>query len=256
MELRAFFEMAYCAQLQPLLARRKRGRGEPVVLIPAFMLGDGGTAFMRKHLRKMGYRAYGWRQGRNTGLRMSYLDGLLAHIEALTERFDQPVTVVGWSLGGVYARAVAAQRPDLVRQVITLGSPFNAPTMDDDAISGPVLKLYEWLNPDGLDDPMLDLKDCWQSAPTVPSTAIYSEGDGIAHWHYCVDKVDENTENIRVPGSHLGMTHNAAVLYAVADRLAQRRDWQPFKRNLWSRKVYSRPQPEEVAEALDKLLAA
>ena len=146
------------------------------------------------------------------------------------------VSVIGWSLGGVYARALASSSPELIRQVITLGSPFNVPTMD--GISGAVARLYEFLNPGGLNDPMLADAESWRVTPPVPSTAIYSEGDGVADWKYCVDEPGHETENLKVPGSHMGLTHNAAVMYAVAERLAQREgSWQPFNLN-WFRRFW------------------
>ena len=238
LELRALAEMTAAVSFQPLLKTIARGDGHPVVVVPAFMTGDGGTALLRSHLKAAGFAAYGWEQGRNTGIRQAFLDGLTEHVRAVSERHGgSRVSVVGWSLGGVYARALANREPERIRQVITLGSPFNIPTME--GISGAVARLYEWLNPGGLDDPMLAAADSWRQAPPVPSTAIYSTGDGVAAWQYCVDTPGRETENLKVPGSHMGLTHNAAVMYAVAERLAQREgQWRPFKLSLWRRVCY------------------
>lgn len=237
LELRALIEMSAAASIQPLLNRTARGDGHPVVVIPAFMTGDGGTSMLRRYLKTAGFAAYGWEQGRNSGIRQQFLDGLTGHVRDVSKRHGgRKVSVIGWSLGGVYARALASAHPDLIRQVITLGSPFNVPTMD--GISGGVARLYEWLNPGGLSDPMLADAERWRATPPVPSTAIYSESDGVADWTYCVDKPGHETENLKVPGSHMGLTHNAAVMYAVAERLAQREgSWQPFTLN-WFRRIW------------------
>ncbi len=240
LEVRALFEMATAAAWAPLLRRAARGDGHPVVVVPAFMTSDRSTAMLRRYLNGLGFRAYGWKLGRNTGIRQESMDGLLARVRSLSEAHGgRKVSVIGWSLGGVYARALGSQQPELVRQVITLGSPFNVPDMSDEKVSGAVLKLYEMLNPGGFEDPMLDDAESWRQPPPVPSTAIFSEGDGIASWKYCVDQPGDRTENLRVPGSHLGLTHNAAVLYAVADRLAHTEEsWQPFNLNWLRRRFY------------------
>ena len=250
-ELRCFAEFAKTIALQPLLRITGKGEGQPVVIAPAFMLADGGSVYLRRYLNKMGFAAYGWKQGRNSGIDSRKLDGLRRLVEELAEQHQQPVSLVGWSLGGVYMRTIAALHPELVRQVITLGSPFNAPTMDANAVSASVLRLYEMVNTGGANDPMLDLKDRWQAPPTVPSSAIFSEGDGIAHWHYCVDKPSENTENIRVRGSHLGLTHNASVFYALINRLTQKEnEWQPMDVNsIKHRAFFGSPSNEDINAA-------
>lgn len=232
LELRALLEAGAAASFQPLLRSMARGDGHPVVVVPAFMTGDGGTALLRRYLKGSGFESYGWKQGRNTGIRQAFLDGLQDHVRDISQRHGGvKVSLVGWSLGGVYARALANVEPELVRQVITLGSPFNVPTMD--GISGGVARLYEFLNPGGLTDPMLAEAELWRETPPVPSTAIYSTSDGVADWHYCVDEMPlGETENVKVPGSHMGLTHNASVMYAVAERLAQKEgQWRPFNSN-------------------------
>jgi pimeloyl-ACP methyl ester carboxylesterase len=227
-ELRVIFEMLAMASFRSRLDTLKRGDGHPVVIAPSFMTGDGGTAALRTFLRRSGFAAYGWEQGRNTGLREQVYLNFESHVKDLAARHFKKVSVVGWSLGGVYARTLANKNPDIVRQVITLGSPIHIPDMS--GVTGPVLKLYEMLNPGAMTDPMLEWGDCWRDMPKVPSTAIYSEGDGIVDWNLCVDKMlGAHSENLRVPGSHVGLTHNLAVMYAIADRLVQREgQWRPF----------------------------
>ncbi|MFT6550627.1 MAG: pimeloyl-ACP methyl ester carboxylesterase [Zhongshania marina] len=239
-ELRVIFEMLAMASFRSRLNSIKCGDGHPVVVAPSFMTGDGGTAALRTYLRRAGFAAYGWEQGRNTGLREQVYLNFERHIKDLAARYGKKVSVVGWSLGGVYARTVANKNPDYIRQIITLGSPIHIPDMS--GVTGPVLKLYEMLNPGAMTDPMLEWGDCWRDTPKVPSTAIYSEGDGIVDWNLCVDKdLAAHTENLRVPGSHVGLTHNLAVMYAVAERLAQREGhWRPFDLSGIRGRVYGR----------------
>ncbi|CAA0103483.1 Uncharacterised protein [Zhongshania aliphaticivorans] len=248
-ELRVIFEMLAMASFRSRLDKIKCGDGHPVVVAPSFMTGDGGTAALRGFLRRSGFAGYGWEQGRNTGLReQTYLE-YERHVKDLAARHCRKVSLVGWSLGGVYARTAAHKNPDIVRQVITLGSPIHIPDMN--GVTGPVLKLYEALNPGAMTDPMLEWGDCWRSVPAVPSTAIYSEGDGIVDWNFCVDKEHSSqTENLRVPGSHVGLTHNLAVMYAIADRLAQREgQWRPFDLTGLRGRVYGRTAAMTPAQA-------
>ncbi len=238
-ELRSLAEIFSAFSFRGFHRHLSRGDGHPVVIAPSFMTGDGATSIMRRTLRQAGYDAYGWEQGRNIGLREQVYQSFENHVKELASRHARKVSVVGWSLGGIYARTIAQRQPDYIRQVVTLGSPLNIPEMR--GVSGPVLKLYEALNPGAMDDPMLDWRDEWCSAPSVPSTAMYSTTDGIVDWSYCIhQQPGAQTENLRVPGSHMGMTHNLAVLYALSDRLAQREgQWQPFELTGLRRRLFS-----------------
>ena len=238
-ELRVIFEMLAMISFRSSLDKIKCGDGHPVVVAPSFMTGDGGTAALRGFLRRRGFAAYGWEQGLNSGMCAQKYLAYERHVKDIAARHCRKVSVIGWSLGGIYARTLAYKNPDIIRQVITLGSPIHIPGMD--GITGPVMKLYEMLNPGAMSDPMLDWKACWQSTPKVPSTAIYTEGDGIVDWHFCIDKeLNNNTENLRVPGSHVGLTHNVTVMYAVAERLAQHEGcWKRFDVSGLRGRVYS-----------------
>ena len=238
-ELRVIFEMLAMYSFRSALNKIKSGDGHPVVVAPSFMSGDSGTAALRAFLRRSGFAAYGWEQGFNRGMSEAKYLAFEQHVKDIAARHGRKVSVIGWSLGGIYARTFAHKNPEIVRQVITLGSPIHIPGVE--SVTGPVLKLYELLNPGALTDPMLGWSDCWQATPTVPSTAIYSEGDGIVDWESCIDKeLGSQSENLRVPGSHTGLTHNVTVMYAVAERLAQREgSWKPFDVSGLRSKVYA-----------------
>ena len=229
-ELRALFEVMSLAPAQPMLRAAPRGDGHPVLVFPGFFTADRSTARLRNFLNTKGFIAYGWDEGRNPGLREELYLRLRDRLIELTDAHQRPVSLVGWSLGGIYARLLAHQYPDQVRQVVTLASPFNVSAGNREAVSGAVERLYERMNPDQASDPLLEHQDTWRLPPPVPSTAIYSEGDGVAHWSFCVDDEDDFTENLQIPSSHMGMTHNPLVLYAVADRLSQPEGrWRPFR---------------------------
>ena len=142
----------------------------------------------------------------------------------LAERYQRKVSLVGWSLGGIFARELARRSPALVRQVITLGSPFaNEPKASN------AWRLYEALSGRRVDD--WPDREAMKLPPPVPSTAIYSRTDGIVAWQGCREQQGAMTQNIEVESSHCGLGHNPVVLYAIADRLAlPEGEWWPFDR--------------------------
>lgn len=221
---------SYAALAAPLHATAPRGDGHPVLVLPGFMTSDASTTVLRRFLRRLGYDARAWDLGRNLGPRAIGREGehLVAKLREIHERTGQKVSLVGWSLGGVMARLVAGRAPDAVRQVITLGSPFaGSPRATN------VWRLYEAMTGQKVDDPHTrgQLREL-AAPPPVPSTAIYSKGDGVVAWENCREPATASTDNIEVHGSHCGLGVNPAVLYAVADRLAQPEDaWAPFKRD-------------------------
>lgn len=215
-EARGIFEFNASLLLSPLLMRAPRGDGHPVLLLPGFLASDLSMAPMRRYLREIGYDAHAWRMGRNLGgvSRMrAALRNRLAEIHAATGR---KVSIIGWSLGGVYARDLALQAPDMVRSVVTLGSPFA-----NDVRATNATRLYEALSGEGVeDDP--DLRAAIAGDLPVPATSIYSRTDGIVNWRTCLLRPSDTAENIEVHlASHIGLGVNPAALWAVADRLAQ-----------------------------------
>jgi len=226
-EVRALFEFNASVLLSPLLMRAPKGDGHPVLVLPGFLASDLSMMPMRRYLRELGYDAHAWRMGRNMGELARLRDALhvrLAEIHAATGR---KVSLIGWSLGGVYARALALQVPGMVRQVITLGTPFA-----NDIRATNATRLFEALSGERIDD-HAELCDAIAGALPVPATSIYSRGDGIVNWRTSLQRESKSAENIEVYlASHVGLAVNPAVLWAVADRLAQREgEFQPFNRN-------------------------
>ena len=215
-EARGILELSASLLLSPLLMRAPRGDGHPVLMLPGFLASDLSMAPMRRYLRELGYDAHAWRMGRNIGgvARMrAVLRDRLAGIHAVTGR---KVSIVGWSLGGVYARDLALQVPDMVRYVVSLGSPFA-----NDVRATNATRLYEALSGEGADDNP-ELRAAIAGDLPVPTTSIYSRTDGIVNWRTCLLRPSDTAENIEVHlASHVGLGVNPAALWAVADRLAQ-----------------------------------
>ena len=215
-EVRGIFEFNSSLLLSPLLMRAPKGDGHPVLALPGFLASDLSMAPMRRYLRELGYDAYAWKMGRNIGgvsrLRAALRDRL-TEINASTGR---KVSVVGWSLGGVYARDLALQAPDLVRCVVTLGSPFA-----NDVRATNATRLYEALSGETVGEDS-ELRAAIAGDLPVPATSIYSRTDGVVNWRTCLLRPSDTAENIEVHlASHTGLGVNAAALWAVADRLAQ-----------------------------------
>ncbi len=221
---RAAFGLGVYAATRKILKYAPKGDGHPVLVVPGFMTGDITTVILRSFLKDMGYAPKTWDMGINFG-RPEYAERLLQRLEEIQAMYGGKVSIVGWSLGGVFAREVAKEKPELVRQVITLGSPFSGIQEENNA-----RWLYDLLHgPKGMDMDSDLLRELHQTPP-VPTTAIYSKEDGIVCWQHCMElDEDEQTQNVRVNGSHFGLGHNPAVLYCMADRLAQgSEDWKTF----------------------------
>lgn len=179
----------------------RRGDGHAVLVLPGLGGNDASTAPLRWFIDRLGYRSYGWGLGANHGFGRHVTDGLDELLAAAHEK--GPVSLVGWSLGGVHAIELAGRRPDAVRSIVTLGSPLV-----------------------GRRHPPSD----------IPTTSVYSRTDAIVSWRASLLPRRALRENVEVRGSHLGLGHNPAVAVVVADRLAQQPEtWQPFQPPRWAR---------------------
>ncbi|MDG1958175.1 MAG: alpha/beta hydrolase [Candidatus Binatia bacterium] len=231
---RAFCEMLSLVPALPMLAGAPRGDGHPVVVLPGFMADDGSTIALREFLARIGYDVHGWGFGRNLGPRDQLSERLEARISELHRGSGRRVSLIGWSLGGVYAREIAKWIPDPIRSVVTLGSPFG-----DISRGTNVTRMLDWLRPNAPLHWDPGMVAALRKPPPRPSTAIYSRTDGVAHWRACCEPDTDHTENIEVPGSHCGLGFNALVFLAIADRLAQPEGtWEPFRRSGWETLLY------------------
>lgn len=235
LEGRAFFEWGACAAAWPFLHHAARGDGHPVLVLPGLAASDSSTWPMRKFLAGRGYAVYPWEQGLNCGPRDGVVRKVLAHMRRIQRKHDRKLSLVGWSLGGAMAHALAVREPERVRSVITLGSPLGGNPKASNA-----WRLFELVSGVRADDPRL--RALMSRRPCLPSTSILSKSDGIVAWPMSLLPQTSQSENIQVSGSHLGMGANPAVLWALADRLAQTEgDWKPFDRSGWRSLIYGDP---------------
>jgi hypothetical protein len=228
LELRTLPELGgFIAALPLLTALAPRGDGHPVMVLPGLITGDSVTLPLRMFLASKGYATFGWEQGRNFGPRPGVEEKMLDRVKQLADAHGRKVSLVGWSLGGIYARQLAKVLPDEVRCVITLGSPFSGDPRHTNA-----WRLYERKSGRRIDDRERHIGGPIDISPPVPTTAIFSRSDGICAWQNCVEKEGPIAENIEVKASHCGLGHHPAAVFAVADRLAQPEgQWKPFDRN-------------------------
>jgi pimeloyl-ACP methyl ester carboxylesterase len=219
------------------------GDGHLVLVLPGLLADDSSTYALRSFLTSHGYAAFGWELGRNFGMRGNLERDMLARIDELFERCGQRrISLVGWSLGGLYARQLAKIVPDRVRCLISLGSPFAGSPKSTNA-----WRTYEIVSGSKIEDQ--DMLDTLAAPPPVPTTSIFSRTDGICAWQACLNKDGPQAENIEVNGSLCGLGHHPAVVYAIADRLAQPEGaWKKFDRNRgWRRLVF--PDWQRVRDA-------
>ena len=238
LELRALPELGgFVASLPLLTALAPRGDGHPVLVLPGRVTSDRSTVALRSFLKSKAYAAYGWDLGRNYGPLPGVERKMVDRLKALADKHGRKVSLVGWSLGGLYARQLAKMMPDRVRQVITIGSPFAG-----DPKSTNAWRVYEWASGQRADQVDPRFGSDLAVPPPVPTTAIFSRTDGVCAWQGCMETSGGETESIEVESSHCGMGHHPAVVYAVADRLAQKDgEWAPFDRSGWRSLVYPDP---------------
>jgi len=222
LEGRAPWEFAASVVAAPWLRRLPRGDGHRVLVFPGLASNDLATLPLRAFLKDRGYRATGWKLGLNLGPRAGLVEAARELVREQFEREGEPVSLLGWSLGGVYARELAKEMPDKVRCVITLGSPFSGPARATNAW---------WLFKRVSDHPEPDaaMLAALREPPPVPTTSIYSRSDGIVAWQCSLNPAAALAENIQVPASHIGLALNPLALLAIVDRLGQAPGrWQPF----------------------------
>jgi hypothetical protein len=264
LEGRAPWEFAALLAATPWLSRLPGGDGHPVVVFPGLGANDSSTLPLRRFLERLGYETHPWRQGFNFGPRHGVLHRAVDATREIAHKAGRPISLIGWSLGGVYAREIAKELiqpdssfhptmrrdtrpppPDVggqvpVRCVITLGSPFAGHPRATNA-----WRFYELVSGHRTHDS--SLLEQIRRPPPVPTTSIFSRTDGIVAWQCCVNQPAPRVENIEVQASHLGLGMNPLALYAVADRLAQDpARWRPFDA-VGARRWFVRPHHRDEA---------
>jgi pimeloyl-ACP methyl ester carboxylesterase len=224
--VRGLAELAAVPWAAPWLSFAPRGDGHGVLVLPGLLASDFSTAVLRRFLRWLGYDVRGWNLGRNLGPTDQVLDELPQALSALADRTGGPVSLIGWSLGGIYAREIARQHPGQVRQVITLAAPF-ALTDPRQSHADSAYQRHSYLHAAG----RVPTREQVRRPIGVPSTAAYSRRDGIVSWLACTEPETALHENVEVRCGHLGFGVDPATLWLIADRLAvpadRRRRFRP-----------------------------
>jgi pimeloyl-ACP methyl ester carboxylesterase len=212
-EARGVIELPRLLLRIPSLARQPRGRGEPVLVLPGYGSGNASTALLQSYLRFLGYRVRGLGRS-NSGEVPELLRRVLRRLLSLARKNQQKVRIVGWSLGGYLAREAARERPDLVHQVITLGTPV---------IGGPkytvVAHVFRRRGID-IDAIEAEVESRNRVSLITPITAIYSRADAVVAWQACIDHYTSAVEHIEVRATHFGLGFCPEVYKIIAQRLA------------------------------------
>jgi pimeloyl-ACP methyl ester carboxylesterase len=221
---RAALELGALRARRRLRKRAPRGDGHPVLVLPGLLAGDFSTAPLRRFLRHLCYDARGWKLGLNLGPNEKIRETLQEELLHLRDRHHRRVSLIGWSLGGIYARELARSHPEHVRLVITLATPFRD-------ISATHAARLVAIGLGGRTVHESDAVRAYLRRPVpVPTTSIYSRSDGIVAWQSCIEEAGPQRENVEVQCSHTGMGFHTDVLEVIANRLAQPDGaWRPFR---------------------------
>ncbi len=227
LELRAFWEFGALLPAWPVLNKAPKGDGHAVMVFPGLSANDVSTVPLRYYLQSLNYKPWGWDQGFNFGPRAGVMDEAKSNLVQTFESTGRKVSLIGWSLGGVYARELAKEMPHMVRSVITLGTPFAGSHKATN-----LWRIYQLASGRNIEREAASYN--LPAAPPVPTSSIYTRTDGVVAWQASIQapcKINAHTENIEVIASHIGLGLNPSAWWAVADRLAQAEgQWQPFAR--------------------------
>lgn len=209
---------------QDLREAAPRGDGHPVLVIPGFMTGDFYMSELRDRIEAQGYKAYGWDEGMNLGASRDDAEKLAQRLKDISrENGGQKVSIVGYSLGGVYGRELARKYPELVRDVITLGAPFGGRDWSGrpDETLARIYNYYQHKDAQSSNDLV--------NPPPMPTTSVYSKGDWIVNWSDSQNPRADKAENVEIRGGHVRMPFNDEAAAIVLNRLAQKEGaWTPY----------------------------
>jgi pimeloyl-ACP methyl ester carboxylesterase len=234
-EGRSIYEFGAFQLLRKAMTDLPKGDGRPVLVLPGFLATDLSTRPMRSLLADLNYEPHGWGLGQNLRFDEHREREMGDLVKGVYGRAGRKISIIGWSLGGVFARELAKMYPDKVRSVITLGSPIS-----NDRNHSSARHLFEAINGRETNPQRQGRYAALEEAPPVPTTSILTKTDGIVAWRGSLQKKAPQTENIIVPASHVGLGVNPLVMVAIADRLAQAEgQWRPFDRSGWRSLFFS-----------------
>ena len=253
LESRAVYDAAAMIPMFRVQKFLPQGDNHPVLVLPGFLASSRSTRPLRQYIADLGYRAHRWKLGYNMGYSFKLHYGMRDRVTELVDRYGEKISLVGWSLGGVYARELAREMPDIVRQVVSMGSPFRG-----HPASSNIGRIFNLFSEVPYKDIPNDFLQHMAVPPPMPTTALYTRGDGIVAWQSTVELSERyDVENIHVGGTHLGLGFNPRVLLALADRLAQPEgEWRPFKPKLWMRPLFHNWYPDWMVHGKENPLPA
>jgi pimeloyl-ACP methyl ester carboxylesterase len=190
------------------------GQSQPVLIIPGLLSTDGATALLRRTLREAGYRTYGAKLGFLTGVRSETFARAFDRLAQVAHAEQRKVALVGWSLGGLYARVLAQRHPELVELVMTLGTPFSGDRRNNNA-----WRLYEAINDHTVDSP--PVPDDPAVKPPVPTIAVWSRRDGVIAPAAARGLPHERDAEIEVPFNHLALATTRPAIARVVNELGR-----------------------------------
>lgn len=200
-----------------------KGDGRAVLVIPGFGAGDLSTFVIRRTLRRLNYHPVGWKMGRNMGTTPKNRAHLKSELERLYNLTGKKVSVVGWSLGGIFARELGRSYPEFVHSVVSMGSPFNG-----DPTANVLHDVFHKLSKKKFTDEDLEAFNRRRQPPTgIPTIAIYSKTDGVVSWRCSLEENTDLTENVEVFSSHCGLGFNPIALSALVKALDRARVLSP-----------------------------
>lgn len=226
-DVRLIYELNEYFKSLPLLNNSFSGNNDPVLVLPGFMTGDFCTSPMRTFLNSIGYCAEPWELGINTGPTNKLINSVASRVMELYEKYNKPINLVGWSLGGIYAREIAKRLPDQIDKVITLGTPFNGLNVEL------VKKYFLDSGINDLDALTPKMVNQLHIQSGHPYTSIYSKSDQLINWRACYIKnnLAQKIESVEIDSSHFGMCHNPSAINVVADRLSYTTEnWKFYKK--------------------------
>lgn len=207
------FDLARTRAQAEQLAAQMRGDGRSVLLIPGLMASEQRMGWLRQILSAGGYSAHDWGMGRNFGPRPDSLSRIDARVDAIRREQDGPVTLVGWSLGGLYAREYAKFAPHKVAGVVTMGTPFSG-----DPRANHAWRLYQLVSGFPVDRPPFPCTR--EEKPPVPTVALWSRRDGVILPECARGRAGERDKAIEVDCTHMGFAAAPEGIAAVGRALA------------------------------------
>lgn len=204
------------APLRPAQRASSGGSGQPVLVIPGFLCSDATTSLLRRSIDAAGMQSFGWGMGYNLKIAGDTIARLKARVDAVRAATGgRDVILLGWSLGGLFARRLATQHPDGIAMVMTLGSPFCGDMRANNA-----WRLIEMVNARPLEQ--MPMPTDFSAKPPVHTVAVWSPRDGIVAPHGSRGEPGQSDERIEIACTHMGFAVSAAGVRDVVRLLVER----------------------------------